>query len=48
VPYLPEQAAHHNGAPSMSLDCMRLGVETAIKTALSTTKDAKLAGGTIC
>jgi pyroglutamyl-peptidase len=48
VPYLPSQAAHHPGAPSMALETMRTGLETLLHTALATPVDIVATGGTIC
>lgn len=46
VPYLPEQAARTPGSPpSMSLDDVVRGLETAIATALTTRRDARVADG---
>lgn len=48
VPYLPSQAAHHPGAPSMALETMRTGLEILLQVALETPVDIAAAGGTIC
>jgi pyroglutamyl-peptidase len=48
VPYLPAQAAHHPGAPSMALETMRTGIETVLQVALETPVDIATSGGTIC
>lgn len=48
VPFLPSQAAHHPGAPSMSLETMRTGLEALLQTALATPVDIAAPGGTIC
>lgn len=45
IPYLPEQAAAHAGAPSMAAHTVRIALETAIEVALSQTSDIKAAGG---
>jgi len=45
IPYLPEQAARHPGAASMSLEQMIEGIRVAIRTALVTDRDAVDAGG---
>jgi pyroglutamyl-peptidase len=45
IPYLPEQAARHPGAASMSLEQMIEGIRVAIRTALGTDRDAVAAGG---
>ena len=48
LPDLPEQAAHHPGAPSLDLETMRSGVEIALRTALATPVDIATGGGTLC
>lgn len=48
IPYLPEQAARNPGQPSMSLEMIVRGLEIAIETALTTVKDCRQTGGTIC
>jgi len=48
VPFLPEQAAAHPGAPSMALETMVLGIRCAIETTIATTHDVPVAGGTTC
>lgn len=45
IPYLPEQAARHPGAASMSLGQMVEGIRVAVRTALVTAHDTGLAGG---
>jgi len=45
IPYLPEQAARHPGAASMSLEQMIEGIRVAIRTALGTDSDSVAAGG---
>nr|WP_276516134.1 pyroglutamyl-peptidase I [Rosenbergiella australiborealis] len=45
IPYLPQQAAAHLGAASMSLETMQRGIEIAILTALSVETDIPLTGG---
>lgn len=45
IPYLPEQAARHPGAASMSLEQMKDGLRVAIRTALAVEHDASVAGG---
>ncbi|MGV7208689.1 pyroglutamyl-peptidase I [Oxalobacteraceae bacterium A2-2] len=45
IPYLPQQAARHPGAPSMSLDCVVEGLRIAIRTSLAADVDVRLAGG---
>jgi pyroglutamyl-peptidase len=46
VPYLPEQAARHGGAPSMSLEAMLRAVRLCVDTALTTSVDLRYAAGT--
>ena len=45
IPYLPEQAARHPGAASMSLGQMIEGIRVAVRTALATGVDAADIGG---
>jgi pyroglutamyl-peptidase len=45
VPYLPEQAAHHAGAPSLTLAVMIEAVRLCLQIALATTADAHYAAG---
>ena len=45
IPYLPQQAAAHPGAPSMAADTVRRALETAIITALYVDADIIVAGG---
>jgi pyroglutamyl-peptidase len=47
VPYLPEQAARHAGAPGMALETMIRGVRLALETALTTAADARYAAGSL-
>jgi pyroglutamyl-peptidase len=47
VPYLPEQAARHAGAPSLPLDTMIRGVRLILETALTTAADAHYAAGSL-
>ncbi len=46
IPYLPEQAAVHSGAPSMTADTVRRALEISIATALKVEKDISTPGGT--
>jgi pyroglutamyl-peptidase len=46
VPYLPEQATRHPGAPSLPLETMIVAVRLCIETALTTREDAHFAAGT--
>lgn len=45
IPYAPEQAARHPGAPSLATDTVVEGLRLAIRTALSTAQDARVAAG---
>ncbi|KQV51195.1 pyroglutamyl-peptidase I [Duganella sp. Root336D2] len=45
TPYLPEQAARHPGAASMSLEQMTEGLRISIRTALAVERDAAIAAG---
>ncbi|AHG21615.1 pyrrolidone-carboxylate peptidase [Chania multitudinisentens RB-25] len=45
IPYLPEQAAFHPGAPSMAVQTVLHALELAILTALQVKHDLKVAGG---
>lgn len=45
IPYLPEQATAHPGAPSMSLSMMMDGLLILLETALTTRLDIKSVGG---
>lgn len=47
VPYLPEQAARHAGAPSMTLETMIAAVRLCVETALTTGADAHYAAGSL-
>jgi len=47
VPWLPRQATHHPGQPSMALDTMIEGVRLALECAIATPRDARLVGGTV-
>lgn len=47
VPWLPEQAARHAGAPGMPLDTMIAGVRAALECALATPHDLRISGGAI-
>ena len=47
LPYLPEQAERHAGAPGLALDTMVHGVAAALAAALVTVKDTKLSEGTL-
>jgi len=45
VPWLPEQAARHQGQASMALETMVAGVRAAVGCAIATRRDLRLAGG---
>jgi pyroglutamyl-peptidase len=45
IPYGPEQAARHPGAPSLALATVVEGLRLAIRTALRTDGDARVAAG---
>jgi pyroglutamyl-peptidase len=47
VPWLPGQAARHEGAPQLTLDVMITGVRLCLETALTTTADLHYAAGAI-
>ena len=46
IPFLPEQAVHHGGAPSMSQTTVVDALKLLIKNGLSSEADLKLAAGT--
>jgi pyroglutamyl-peptidase len=45
IPYLPEQAAAHAGAPSMAAQTVKRGLEVAIAVAIRQQADIKITGG---
>ena len=45
IPYSPEQAAHHAGAPSLPVETVTHGLRIALRAALETSVDRKLAAG---
>ncbi|MCB1569149.1 MAG: pyroglutamyl-peptidase I, partial [Xanthomonadales bacterium] len=47
VPWLPEQAARHQG-PGMALDDIVRGIESIVETSLTTTADACASAGAEC
>jgi pyroglutamyl-peptidase len=47
IPYLPEQAARHPGAPSMSLEIIVRSLEVAIQTTVEQKEDIVAVGGEI-
>jgi pyroglutamyl-peptidase len=47
IPYLPEQAARHPGAPSMSVEIIVRSLEIAIQTAVAQKEDIVAVGGEI-
>ena len=46
IPYLPEQASAHPGAPSMALKTVCAALELAIAVALQQENDVRISGGT--
>jgi len=46
IPYLPSQAVHHNGAPSMSNNTVLSALKVIINEAISAKQDIKVAAGT--
>ena len=46
VPYSPEQAARHPGAPCLDVATMQEGLRLILHVALTTTADARLSAGT--
>lgn len=47
IPYLPEQAARHAGAPALALDTVVAGLRIALGVALRTRRDRALGAGTL-
>lgn len=47
VPYLPEMATRHPGAPSLALEVLLHGVKIMVATSLAVTQDVKLSGGAL-
>jgi pyroglutamyl-peptidase len=47
LPYLPEQAARQDGAPSMALDDIVRGIEIVLSVAAARTEDIATAEGAI-
>lgn len=45
IPYSPEQAAHHPGAPGLAIDTVCEGLRIALRVSLETGTDRKLAAG---
>jgi pyroglutamyl-peptidase len=45
IPYSPDQAAHHPGAPSLPLETVVAGLRIALDTALTTHHDRRIAAG---
>ncbi len=45
IPFSPEQAAAHPGAASLSLDTVQQGLRVAVRAALTTRDDIRLAAG---
>ncbi|MBS9424823.1 pyroglutamyl-peptidase I [Photorhabdus caribbeanensis] len=46
IPYLPEQAVKHPGAPSMALETITMALKIAINQALANSEDIVISGGT--
>ena len=46
IPYLPSQAVHHNGAPSMSEETVLSALKVMINEAIVAKQDVKVAAGT--
>ncbi|NEY11293.1 pyroglutamyl-peptidase I, partial [Yersinia pestis] len=47
IPYLPEQAVDHPGAPSMSAQSVLVALELAISIALQIEHDLHITGGAV-
>ena len=45
IPYAPEQAAHHPGTPSLPVDAVIAALRIAVRTALTTAQDRRIAAG---
>ncbi len=45
IPYAPEQVAHHPGAPSLPVDTVIAALRIAVRTALTTADDRRIAAG---
>jgi pyroglutamyl-peptidase len=45
IPYAPEQAAHHPGAPSLPVETVTAALRIALDTALTTPNDRRIAAG---
>jgi len=45
IPYSPEQAAHHPGAPSLPVETVVMALRIALDTALTTRHDRRIAAG---
>ena len=45
IPYAPEQAARHPGTPSLPVDAVVAALGIAVRTALATPTDARIAAG---
>ena len=48
IPFLPEQAARHPGAPALGLETLSKGIGIAIEAAIENAQDVRVAGGTVC
>ena len=45
IPYAPDQAARHPGAPSLPVDTVIAALRIAVRTALTTAQDRRIAAG---
>lgn len=45
IPFAPAQAAHHPGAPSLAIETVAEGLRVALRAALTTHTDARIAAG---
>jgi pyroglutamyl-peptidase len=45
IPYAPEQATHHPGAPSLPVETVTAALRIALETALTTLHDRRIAAG---
>ncbi|MFZ6819505.1 pyroglutamyl-peptidase I [Undibacterium sp. Ji22W] len=48
IPYLPDQACHHPGSASMSLETLESAFRLLLETCLLQNQDIRLSAGTIC
>jgi pyroglutamyl-peptidase len=47
IPYLPQQALHHAGAPSMALELVQQALLTVLETSIATAQDLALGAGSL-